>query len=162
MTQVEFLGLPDGRLEEGLALRRILAEAIRRHRPELVVTLYFGPVWAPGHLNSADHRALGRAVLDAVADAGNEWIFPELAEHEPWAARWCAILGPHCSHAVDVTATYERAVESLSCHRRYLEVLDPATPVQTQARNQMDMATGAKDGFDAERAVGFELYWFRG
>lgn len=127
------------------------------------MTLHFGPVWAPGYLNAADHRALGRAVLDAVADAGNEWIFPELAEHEPWTwtARWCAISGPQCGHAVDVTATYERAVESLSCHRRHLEVLDPATQVETQARNQMDLATAAKDGFDAERAVGFELYWFR-
>lgn len=162
VTQVEFLGLPDGRLEEGPALRRILAEAIRRHRPELVVTLHFGPVWAPGYLNSADHRALGRAVLDAVADAGNEWIFPDVTGHAPWSARWCAIQSPQCSHAVDVTATYERAVESLSCHRRYLEVLDPATPVQTQARTQIDQATAPKDGFPAERAVGFELYWFRG
>src|SRR6476661_6775236 len=38
VTDVEFLGYPDGTLVESLALRRDLATAIRRHRPDLVVT----------------------------------------------------------------------------------------------------------------------------
>src|SRR3546814_14872628 len=33
---VEFLGHPDGRIEEGLALRRELAAALRRHRTEKI------------------------------------------------------------------------------------------------------------------------------
>ncbi|HLU28178.1 PIG-L deacetylase family protein [Georgenia deserti] len=162
VREVEFLGHPDGRLDEGLGLRRDIAAAIRRHRPDLVVTGHFGETWATGYLNSADHRALGRATLDAVADAGNEWIFPELADLDPWTARWAAVATPTPTHAVDVTAAVDRAVASLAAHRRYLEVLDPSTPVHEQAARQIGWATAPLEGFDAERAVGFELFVFRG
>ncbi|GAA4417313.1 PIG-L family deacetylase [Georgenia halophila] len=162
VSEVEFLGHPDGRLIEGPELRRDLAAAIRRHRPELVVTGHYGETWGPGMLNSADHRALGRATLDAVADAGNEWIFPELVHLDLWNARWAAVATPTPTHAVDVTAAVDRAVASLTAHQRYLEVLDPATPVEEQAARQIGRVTEPKPGFDAERAVGFELFTFRG
>ncbi|MFC7406469.1 PIG-L deacetylase family protein [Georgenia alba] len=163
VREVEFLGHPDGRLVEGLDLRRDLAAAIRRHRPELVVTGFFGDSWAPGMLNSADHRALGRSLLDAVADADNEWIHPELAHLERWQSRWVAVGAPSGhTHAVDVTDQVDRAVASLATHRRYLEILDPATPVEEQARQVIEWTTPALDGFAADRAVGFELYTFGG
>ncbi|MBF6544387.1 PIG-L deacetylase family protein [Nocardia brasiliensis] len=158
VQQVEFLGYPDGRVEETLQLRRDLAAAIRRHRPELVVLFNFGDTWAPGFANSADHRAVGRAALDAIADAGNEWIFPDLTE-PPWSARWGAVAGPKATHAVDVTAHVEQAKASLSEHRRYLEVLS-AEPVEDQVRAIVERATGPIDGFFAPHAVGFELYYF--
>ncbi|MEU0873664.1 PIG-L deacetylase family protein [Nocardia brasiliensis] len=158
VQQVEFLGYPDGRVEETLQLRRDLAAAIRRHRPELVVLFNFGDTWAPGFANSADHRAVGRAALDAIADAGNEWIFPDLTE-PPWSARWGAVAGPKATHAVDVTAHVEQAKASLSEHRRYLEVLS-AEPVEDQVRAIVERATGPIDGFPAPHAVGFELYYF--
>ncbi len=160
VREVEFLGHPDGRLEYGLALRRDLAAAIRRHRPEMVILLHFGDTWGPGYLNSADHRAVGRAGLDAVADAGNEWIFPELADLAPWTARWAAVTGPGPTHAVDVTDTIDRAIASLSEHRRYLAALSDE-PVADQVRAIVEMGTGPIEGFPAERAVGFRLYYFR-
>ncbi|MEU2252031.1 PIG-L deacetylase family protein [Nocardia xishanensis] len=159
VEQVEFLGYPDGRVQESLELRRDLAAAIRRHRPEMLVLFNFGDTWAPGYANSADHRAVGRAGLDAVSDAGNEWIFPELADLPPWSPRWAAVVGPVATHAVDVTATVEHAAASLAEHRRYLEVLSPE-PLTDQVKAIVDMATGPKEGFPAERAVGFELYYF--
>ncbi|MFF0529960.1 PIG-L deacetylase family protein [Nocardia amikacinitolerans] len=159
VEQVEFLGYPDGRVQESLELRRDLAAAIRRHRPEMLVLFNFGDTWAPGYANSADHRAVGRAGLDAVSDAGNEWIFPELSELPPWSPRWAAVVGPVATHAVDVTATVEQAAASLAEHRRYLEVLS-SEPVADQVAAIVDMATGPKEGFPAERAVGFELYYF--
>ncbi|MGH3944876.1 MAG: PIG-L deacetylase family protein [Pseudonocardiaceae bacterium] len=76
---VEFLDHRDGVIEYGVPLRRDLARAIRRHRPELIVTLNHHDSWGPGSWNTSDHRAVGRAVLDATADAGNRWIFPDLA-----------------------------------------------------------------------------------
>ncbi|MFD4369769.1 PIG-L deacetylase family protein [Rhodococcus sp. NPDC058521] len=155
---VEFLGLPDGRLEGGVELRRTLAAAIRRHQPELVVTMNFGGTWGPGYPNSADHRALGQGVLDAAQDASNEWIFPELAE-APWGGvRWVAVNTLTPSHAVDVSETVERAVQSLAEHARYLEALSDE-PVEKQTREQVEMVTGPKSGFGAERAVGFELFY---
>ncbi|MGW0181787.1 PIG-L deacetylase family protein [Nocardia sp. NPDC003345] len=158
--EVEFLGHPDGRIEAGLPLRRDLAAAIRRHRPELVVLGHFGATWAPGFVNSADHRAVGRAGLDAVSDAGNEWIFPEIADLAPWSARWAAVAVPSAAtHGVDVTDTIDRARASLTEHRRYLEVLSPE-PVEEQARAVVEMTTAPIPGFPAARAVGFELYSF--
>lgn len=162
VESVEFLGHRDGRLVAGPDLRRDIAAAIRRHRPELVVTLHFGPTWFPGALNSADHRALGICVLDAVADAANEWIFPELLDRglAPWpGVRWAAVGTPEATHAVDVTDTIEVAVASLAAHRRYLEALSDAD-VDDQARTQIEMASVPPPGFAAERAVGFALYTF--
>ncbi|MFD0364292.1 PIG-L deacetylase family protein [Nocardia sp. GCM10030253] len=158
--EVEFLGYPDGRVEESLALRRDLAAAIRRHQPELVVLFNFGDTWAPGYANSADHRAVGRAALDAISDAGNEWIFPELSDLAPCSPRWAAVSGPTATHAVDVSDNLDQAAAALAEHRRYLEILSPE-PVADQVRAVIEMAIGPKEGFPAAHAVGFELYYFR-
>ncbi len=154
---VEFLeGYRDGVLEYGLAMRRDLARAIRRHRPELVVTLNHHEYWAPGAPNSADHRAVGRAALDAVADAGNRWIFPELADEglEPWSARLVAVAGsPLATHATDVSETLDRAVASLAAHRDYLAALGQ------DARTIIEAITGsAADRFGGRPAAAFELF----
>jgi LmbE family N-acetylglucosaminyl deacetylase len=161
VTEVEFLDHRDGVLVQGPELRRDLAEAIRRHQPELVVTGYFGATWtppgvSPAYLNSADHRALGQSVLDAVADAGNEWIFPELTEPRWSGVTYVAVsemLDP--PHEVDVSDQVEKAVASLSEHRRYLELLTDV-PVEEQARQIVDMSTMTEDG---RRRVGFRLFW---
>ncbi|GAB3561739.1 PIG-L deacetylase family protein [Spelaeicoccus albus] len=158
VSALEFLDYPDGRIEEGLQLRRDIAAQIRRHRPELVVTLNHRDAgWRPGGWNTADHRAVGRSVLDAVADAANEWIFPELTE-EPWAGvRWIAVAGPEVTHAVEVAAGIESAVASLAEHRRYLEALS-ADPVPDQARRQVEMVTAPREDFGGRRAVAVELF----
>jgi LmbE family N-acetylglucosaminyl deacetylase len=127
VSVVEFLGHPDGLVEYGLALRRDLAAAIRRHRPELVITGNHRDTWPGGGWNSPDHRNVGRAVLDAVGDAGNRWIFPELAEQglQPWGGvRFVAVTGStDPTHAVDVSATMDKAVASLEAHKAYLAAL---------------------------------------
>jgi LmbE family N-acetylglucosaminyl deacetylase len=161
VTEVEFLDEHDGTLVAGPDLRRAIAGAIRRHRPELVVTGWFGPTWSPpgvspGYVNSADHRALGQSVLDAVADAGNEWIFPDLTEERWPGVKYIAVsemLDP--PHEVDVSDHVEKAVASLCEHRRYLELISDA-PVEEQARQIVDMATATEDD---RRRVGFRLYW---
>jgi LmbE family N-acetylglucosaminyl deacetylase len=161
VSEVEFLDQRDGVLVAGPELRRELAAAIRRHRPELVVTGYFGPTWtppgvSPAYLNSADHQALGQSLLDAVADAGNEWIFRDLTEPLWSGVQYIAVqemLDP--PHEVDVSEHVEKAVASLSEHRRYLEILSDV-PVEEQARQVIDMGTLTEDG---RRRVGFRLYW---
>ena len=124
---VEFLDHPDGTIEYGPALRRDIAHAIRRHRPELVVTGNHHDTWPGGGLNTPDHRHVGRAAIDAVADAGNRWLFPEpgLA---PWpGVRWVAVFGsPDAGHAVDIGATFDRSVASLRAHATYLDALGGA------------------------------------
>jgi LmbE family N-acetylglucosaminyl deacetylase len=161
VSEVEFLDHRDGVLVAGPELRRDLAAAIRRHRPDMVVTGYFGATWtppgvSPAYVNSADHRALGQSIIDAVADAANEWIFPDLPE-EPWrGVTYIAVselLDP--PHEVDVADQVERAVASLCEHRRYLELLSDQ-PVEEQARQIVDMGTMIED---ERRRVGFRLYW---
>ncbi|MTE13514.1 PIG-L deacetylase family protein [Nocardia aurantiaca] len=162
VSEVEFLGHPDGRIEESLALRRDLAAAIRRHRPEMVVLFNFSGTWARGYANSADHRAVGRAALDAVSDAGNEWIHPDLTDLPIWSPRWAAVYGvADGSHGLDVTDTFETAVASLTAHHRYLEALSPE-PVAAQARAVLEMTAGPKEGIPAAHALTFELYYFAG
>ena len=82
----DFLRLRDGVLEYGVALRAAIAREVRLHRPEIVITGNFRDTFGGRNLNQADHIAVGRAVLDAVRDAGNRWIFPDqlVDDLEPW------------------------------------------------------------------------------
>lgn len=132
VSRVEFLDHRDGVIEYGIGLRRDIAAAVRRHRPELVITLNHRDTWGGVAWNTPDHRAVGRATLDAAADAGNRWIFPELTEQglEPWdGVRWVAVAGSATpTHAVDATAGLERSVQSLLAHRTYIEVLTDQDP----------------------------------
>lgn len=159
---VEFLDHPDGVIEEGPALRRDIARALRRHRPELVITLNHRDFWGAGAWNTADHRAVGRAVLDATADAGNRWIFPELAADglEPWkGVRWVAVAAsPEPTHAVDVGAVLDRAASSLAAHRAYLAGLGDPRPPGEQARDFVRRAaSAASERFGGVPATAFEL-----
>ena len=60
-----------------MPLRRAICAAVRRHRPEIVITNNFRETWGGQTLNQADHIATGKATLDAVRDAGNRWVFSE-------------------------------------------------------------------------------------
>ncbi|MFC5992593.1 PIG-L deacetylase family protein [Pseudonocardia hispaniensis] len=156
VSVVEFLDHPDGLIEYGVRLRRDIAEAIRRHRPELVVTSNHREHWPSGGLNMADHRAVGLAVLDAVRDAANRWLFPEVGE--PWSGvRWVAIAAsPLAGHAVDITATFDRAVASLRAHRAYLAGLSGAMADPEAFLRPAAEAVGARLA-GAKLGVAFEL-----
>jgi LmbE family N-acetylglucosaminyl deacetylase len=124
---VTFLGLPDGVLEYGVPLRAAIAREVRRFRPDIVITGNFRETWGGRSLNQADHVAVGRAVVDAVRDAGNRWIFSDqLADGlEPWGGVrevWAA-GSPESTHGVDTTATFDAGVASLEAHRAYIEGL---------------------------------------
>ena len=143
VDQVDFLGLPDGVLEYGVALRRAICEEVRLHRPEIVVTNNFRDTWGGRNLNQADHIAVGKAVLDAVRDAGNRWVFPEQLEGElePWGGvrQVWAFGSPESAHGVDTTDTFDAGVESLKAHAAYIEGLgwenwDPREFLEGMAR----------------------------
>ncbi|WP_067488455.1 PIG-L deacetylase family protein [Actinomadura hibisca] len=122
---VEFLDLPDGTLEYGLPLRRVLAEAIRRHRPDVVISLNYRETWPGGQgFNMADHRVLGLAVADAIRDAANRWVFRDLGL-EPWQGTRFALFAssPNPTHYVDVTGHLAAGVASLKAHKVYFDNL---------------------------------------
>ncbi|MFB9893881.1 PIG-L deacetylase family protein [Planobispora takensis] len=162
VTSVEFLSHPDGAVEYGPALRKDLAAAIRRHRPELVLTLNHHDTWGDNAWNTPDHRAVGRAVLDAAADAGNRWIFPELAAGglAPWnGVRWVAVAGsPRPTHAVAVSGGVERAIRSLLEHRTYIEALTGEDP-ESYCRTFIERMTSHDAARFGDRpCIGFELF----
>jgi LmbE family N-acetylglucosaminyl deacetylase len=130
---IEYLDYPDGVIQPSLALRRDIAAAIRRQRPEVILTLNHHQNFRSGAWNSPDHRVVGSAVLDAVLDAGNRWIFPELAEDglEPWGGVRYAFVAssPLAGHAVDITRTFDQVVACLCQHRTYLDSLGPEDPM---------------------------------
>lgn len=159
VSDVEFLGYPDGVIEYGLPLRRDIARAIRRHRPDIVITGNFRDSFGGNMLNMADHIVTGRAVLDGARDAGNRWVFRELIDegYEPWngvRAIWAG-GSPMAAHAVDITETFELGVQSLRAHAAYLAGLeghpDPAEFLEAFARED-----GTRLG--VRFATSFEVY----
>ncbi|HLT60684.1 MAG TPA: PIG-L family deacetylase, partial [Microlunatus sp.] len=157
---VEFLGLPDGVLEYGLELRAAICRMVRRYRPEVVITANFRDTWGGRSLNQADHIATGRAVLDAVRDAGNRWVFHDQLEAglEPWGGvrAVLAAASPEAGHAVDITATFDLGVASLKAHAAYIDGLgwehfDPEEFLEGPAR-----VVGTR--FGVPRATAFEVY----
>ena len=123
VTEVEFFDYPDGVLEYGLGLRRDIARVIRRLRPDAVVAGSWDVEFVIG-LNQADHRVAGLAAVDALRDAANRWVFPELLDEglEPHSVRWLLVGGdPRPTHGVDVTGEpVERGIASLEAHEQYL------------------------------------------
>ena len=159
VTHVEFLGFPDGYVMADLDLRRALAACIRRHRPEVVLSINYRDSFGGSSWNHVDHRNVGYGLIDAVRDAANPWMFPELAADglEAWGGvRFIAFGGsPEPTHAVDVTGHLETGFASLAAHATYLASLggpmaDPEAFLRPNAE-----ADGERLG--VEHAVSFEL-----
>ncbi len=155
VTTVEFLDHRDGLVEYGLPLRRDLAGAFRRLRPEVVITMSFDLTWGEdGPVNHADHRAVGLAVLDACRDAANEWVFPE-AGPVCRTIRDAYVASGNPTHFADVTATIDAGIASLREHRAYLEGLGRDFDPDEFLRN---MAGYVGLGAGCEYAVAFRRY----
>lgn len=122
VEEIEFLtGYPDGTLTASIGLRRDVARAIRRFRPDRVLTTSPLRRWeriaGPSH---PDHLAVGEATTCAIyPDARNRFAFPELLDEglKPWVVRevWYA-GGPNPDHVIDVTATYPAKLAALLRH----------------------------------------------
>jgi LmbE family N-acetylglucosaminyl deacetylase len=156
VSQVDFLDHPDGLLEYGLPLRRDLAAAFRRLRPEVVITTSFALTWGEdGPVNHADHRAVGLATLDACRDAANEWVFPEAGPRCPTIRDAYVATNENVTHFADVTGTIGTGVASLREHRAYLDGLGNDFDPDEFLR---DMAGYVGLGAGCEYAVGFHRY----
>ncbi len=120
VSVVEFLDHADGLVVADLALRLDLAAAIRRHRPDVVVSINHRDDWGGPGWNHSDHRAVGVALLDSVRAAANPWLFPDAGP--AWGGvRFCLFSGsPTETHYVDVADTLDDGIGSLECHRTYL------------------------------------------
>jgi LmbE family N-acetylglucosaminyl deacetylase len=150
VTDVEFWDFPDSDIRNTPELRAKIAQTITELTPDVVLTLYSGPEWAPGVPNQRDHIEFSNAVAAA---------YDSLTDPPPWLFE----NGPAVTHAEVIDdSCFERAVASLSEHKVYLSVLDPNTPVAEQARKQVDMTTAPRPEFGGRRTVEFILKRQRG
>lgn len=121
VTDLRFLGYPDGMVEQTLGLRRDITRVIRQVRPDLVITTTPERNYERLGPSHPDHRAVGGATLDAVyPDARNPYAFPELLADEgleAWTVREVWLTGSMTpNHYVDVTATVDRKIAALRAH----------------------------------------------
>lgn len=114
----ETLGYPDGEVENTLDLRALLVERIRRVRPQTIVgpdptAVFFGT----SYVNHHDHREIGFALLDACAPAAaSPLYFPDAGPpHQVQDVYLSGTLAPDTW--VDISATLDRKVDALLCHR---------------------------------------------
>jgi len=120
VSDLVFLGYPDGLLEVTLELRRDLSRVIRQVRPHRVLCQSPERNFARIFASHPDHLAAGEAALCAVyPDARNAFTFTELIDegHEAWTVPEVWLMaGPGAAHTVDVTDQVERKIRALRRH----------------------------------------------
>ena len=157
VSDVRFLGHPDGRVQATLDLRRDISRVIRQVRPERVLTQSSERNLDFIYASHPDHLAAGEAAMDAVyPDARNPFAHPELLEAEglePWTVNELWIMGPGSpasAVAVETTSTVERKVAALMCHKSQMPDPDGvAERIRTWARAAGEGA-GLPEGRSAE------------
>lgn len=117
---VHIMDQPDGYLVPDLELRCKVVRAIRKFKPDVLMTCDPQNLFATYGINHPDHRAAGQVVLDAVFPAaGNKAYFPDLLVegYEPHMPKevWCSLTyQPNIT--VDVTETWIVKMEAILKH----------------------------------------------
>jgi LmbE family N-acetylglucosaminyl deacetylase len=149
---IEMLGAVDGELDADLAMRKLVAAAVRRHRPDVV--LGHDP-WKRYRLHP-DHRAAGWLAIDGIVAARDPHFFPDLDDppHRPHGLLLFEADQPdHLELADD--ATLARRCAALECHVSQFETthlqhldgpLDDQLAAFRAAERAKLAAMGALDG----------------
>jgi len=117
---VEFLNFPDCEVENTRRTRMVVTAAIRRHRPDLLLTQDPNRTTLLG-ASHRDHRIVGEIALDCVYPLARAHLaFPELLDQglEPHATKEVHLMvwGAHSNLVVDISETIEVKIAALACH----------------------------------------------
>ena len=156
---VEFLGRIDGELSSDTDTRRLVARAIRRHRPDVV--LGHDP-WKRYRLHP-DHRHAGWLVVDGVVAARDPHFHPELDEEPHRPSVLLLFEADEPDHLETATEwSLARRCAALECHESQFETThlhrlgdgrDPATLDAFRARERAKLAEmGAIGGVELAEA----------
>ncbi len=108
----ENLGLPDAGVLNNPETRALLAVAIRRFAPSIVI--------APSvHGRHPDHSATAALVRDACFIAGLQKIEPDVPAHRPRKVVHCLAYredGIKPTFVVDISDVFERKLEAIRCY----------------------------------------------
>ena len=122
VSDVCFLGFEDGVLEPSMAVRKAISAAIRKYKPDVVISQ--SPVRDLGTVIFAqhpDHLAAGEATLASVyPSARDRMTFPELLDQglEPHIVREVWIVGTgRPDFFVDVSTVLDMKVRALRAHK---------------------------------------------
>jgi LmbE family N-acetylglucosaminyl deacetylase len=121
VTELHFLGYPDGRLVSSIELRRDISRVIRQVRPDRVLCPSPERNLTRIYASHPDHLAAGEAAVCAVyPDARNPWAHPELLQEEGLEPHTVPELwlmaANNADHFVDTTAQIDRKIAALLCH----------------------------------------------
>ncbi|HEV8441247.1 MAG TPA: PIG-L deacetylase family protein [Methylomirabilota bacterium] len=116
---VDFLGFPDCELEDTRQSRLAVTAAIRRHRPDLIITQ--NPHRTKNFGGShRDHRIAAGIALDCVYPlARDHMAFPELMDQglEPHKVKEVHMMWwDHPEVVVDISDTIDLKIKALACH----------------------------------------------
>jgi LmbE family N-acetylglucosaminyl deacetylase len=116
---VAFLGFPDGELEDSRTSRMAVTAAIRRHRPDLVITQ--NPHRTKNlYASHRDHRIAAGIALDCIYPLARDHLsFPELLEQglEPHRVKEVHLMWWESPDiVVDITETMDLKIKALACH----------------------------------------------
>jgi LmbE family N-acetylglucosaminyl deacetylase len=154
VSELSFLGYPDGALIASLDLRRDISREIRRFRPDVVMCQNPQRDFNRIYGSHPDHLAAADATISAVyPDARNPFTFTELITEgfEPHSAWQVWIMGgPTPNKWVDTTDHFDRKIRALRCHASQLPDPD-AMEVRIRAWNEsVAVAGGLPPGRTAE------------
>lgn len=160
VNAVTFLRWPDSEVEPTLMLRRELVRQVRIHKPDLVIT--HDP--APPYRLHPDHRAVGRAALDAVFPCARDVLtFAEQITEEGLQAHLVPEAWLFASDApdawVDISPTLPRKIAARLAHvsqytdaqelernwyRRAAEAGQPVGLAAAEAFKRVDLRQGVQ------------------
>ncbi|HVW81691.1 MAG TPA: PIG-L deacetylase family protein [Mycobacteriales bacterium] len=119
VSDLRFLGFPDGRLEVSLELRCAISRVIREVRPQRVVCQSPDRNWERIYASHPDHLAAAEATMCAVyPDSRNPFTFAEtIGDLEAWTVSEVWLTAPtNANHYVDITSQFERKKKALLRH----------------------------------------------
>jgi len=130
VTELHWLGWPDGRVEANLELRRDISRVIRQVKPDLVITQNPDANWDRIYGSHPDHLAAGLATMASVyPDARNPHAHPELLNegHEPHIVPevWITSHEP-LDTFIDITDVFDDKVAALNSHTSQVAQIDTA------------------------------------
>ena len=116
LSEIVFLDHHDQELADNDEFRKELVREIRKHKPDVVITIDPGRKW----IRHRDHFVTGRVALDAVFPYARDHLaYPSMLENglEPHKVEEVYLWGTDEPDVfIDIDETFEKKVDALYCH----------------------------------------------